>query len=106
MGISYTKQSHRWIATQRVQTVEATFDGSYTSGGEDLVASDAGLGSIDHVDVVEGTTAKGYVVRWDNANGKVQAFESSADGSPLDEVAASKSDLNNETIELRVWGRS
>jgi len=106
MGISYSTGDHRWLGNQRVQTITATFDGSYTSGGETLAASDANLGSIEHVDVVEGTTAKGYVVRWDEANGTIQAFEAAADGNPLDEVAAGKADLNGETIKLRVWGRS
>lgn len=106
MGISYTYEGHRWLGTQRLSTIEATFDGSYTTGGETLAASDADLGSIEHVDVVEGTTAKGYVVRWDKANGTLQAFEAAADGNALDEVAAGKADLNGETIQLRVWGRS
>lgn len=108
MGISYSLDTseHRWVGTQRVQVVTATFDGSYTSGGEALNPSDADLATIEHVDVVEGTTAKGYVVRWDKANGTLQAFEAAADGNPLDEVAAGKADLNNETIDIRVWGRS
>lgn len=106
MGISYATQAETLIANQRVVTIEATFDGSYSSGGEALDPADAGLDSIAHVDMVEGCTAKGYVVRWDKANGTIQAFESSADGSPLDEVSAGKADLNNETIQLRVWGRS
>lgn len=106
MGISYSIGEHRWVSNQRVQTVTATFDGSYNAGGETLAAADADLGSIDHVDVIEGTTAKGYVVRWDKANGTIQAFEAAADGNPLDEVAAGKADLNNETVDLRVWGRS
>lgn len=106
MGISYTQQDDRPVGNQRVVTLEATFDTDYSTGGEALAASDADLRKIEHVDVIEGTTAKGYVIRWDKANDTVQAFEAAADGSPLDEVAAGKNDLTDETIQLRVWGRS
>lgn len=106
MGISYSEEDHRWLGNQRVVTLEATFDTDYSTGGEDLTADDAGLDEIEHVDIVENTTAKGYVPRWDKANGKIEVFEAAADGNPLDEVAAGKNDLTDETIQLRVWGRS
>lgn len=111
MGIAYTVEDERFIANQRVITLEATFDTDYSTGGEDLTPSDLAdigieLDTIEHVDIVEGTTAKGYVPRWDKANDTIQAFEAAADGNPLDEVAAGKNDLTDETIQLRVWGRS
>lgn len=106
MGIAYTQQDDRPVGNQRVVTLEATFDAAYSTGGEALSAADADLGTIEHVDIVEAVTAKGYVIRWDKATGTIQAFEASTDGTPLDEVAAGKADLENETIQLRVWGRS
>lgn len=107
MGISYTDQDdHRWVGNQRVLLLEAQFDTDYTQGGEDLNASDAGLSTIEHVDFVEQLTEKGYAPRWNKTAGTIEAFEASADGNPLDEVAAGKNDLANETVQVRVWGRS
>ena len=105
MGISYTQQSHGWSGNQRQVTLEAQFDASYTAGGEPLAAADAGLGSIEGVNVESGASESGYVARWDDAAGTLMMFEEDATAGPLAEVAGA-TDLSTESLRVTVWGRS
>lgn len=69
------------------QEVLATvaFDASYPTGGEALAASDFGM-RVGVLNDVQAQSNSGYVFQWDQANKKLLAFESGADGTPNDEV--------------------
>lgn len=74
----------------KVAVVSVTFDSSYATGGESLVASDVNLNTIDFV-IVE--PKGGYVFSYDYTNAKIQAYRTkdpaAAGGAdiPLPEVA-------------------
>ena len=105
MGITYTREGHRWIANQRVVTAEAAFDADYTAGGEPLNPNDVGLGRIENVDIQSNTTGSGYVVEWDDDAGTLVVREESDTGGGLTEVADA-TDLSGEEVTIRIWGRS
>lgn len=106
MGVSYDVLDREMAAhVGRRILVEATFDASYTSGGESLGSSDVRLDSLDTVSVLSGVTASGYVVRHDAAAGTLQVFVEADVGGPLAE-AADGTDLSGETVRLEVTGRS
>lgn len=105
MGISYTRDDHRWLSNQQEVTLTASFDASYTTGGEALNPDDAGLGRIENVDIESITTDSGYVVEWDDDAGTLVVREESDTGGGLTEVAAG-TDLSTESIRLSVRGRS
>ena len=105
MGVTYTRDDHRWVGNQRVVTAEAAFDASYTAGGEALTAGDVDLGVIQNVDVQSNTTGSGYVVEWDDDAGTLVVREESDTGGGLTEVADA-TDLSGEEVTIRVWGRS
>lgn len=106
MGISYTEQGHRWVGTQREVVLEASFDTSYTAGGESLAPGDAGLGIIENVTIESGASDSGYVARWDDANGTIMMFEETdSTSAPLGEVAGT-TDLSAESVRISVRGRS
>lgn len=103
MGISYEPIKRRFVATYREQTLEATFDASYTAGGEALDPGDANLGHIQNVTVESVTTDSGYVVQWDDDAGTLVVREGGGAGAPLAEIAGG-TDLTGETVRLRVRG--
>lgn len=98
MGVSYTRTDHRWVAIQRVVTLEAAFDDSYTPGGEDLSAADAGLGKIEHVTILTNVTDAGHVATHDA--GKLQLFGND-DGAEASGTAA-----DGDTVLVEIRGRS
>lgn len=105
MGISYSRVDHRWVGNQREVVLEASFDASYTAGGEALTAGDAGLREIDNVNIESGASESGYVARWDDANGTLMMFEETdSTSASLGEVAGS-TDLSTETLRVTVRGR-
>lgn len=105
MGITYTRDDHRWNGTQREVVVDAAFDSSYNAGGETLNPGDVGLGSIENVSIESNTTDSGYVVEWDDANDALVVREESDAGGGLTEVADA-TDLSGESVRLSVRGRS
>lgn len=106
MGISYTREDHRWVANQRVVVLEATFDNSYTAGGEPLNPEDANLGRIEHVDVVDGVLSSGHVLRYDPDADALLVYEEADTASGMSELADGSADIDGETVRVRVWGRS
>lgn len=107
MGISYTQADHRWTGgNQREVTLDGAFDTSYTAGGEALNPGDAGLTTIENVDIESVSTESGYVARWDDANGTILLFEETdSTSAPLGEVAGG-TDVSTESVRVSVRGRS
>lgn len=70
----------------KLVAAQITFDSSYPTGGEALVASDFGLTEILAVICLP---SGGYVGEFDEANGKLKTFwvDTTVDGAPLAEVA-------------------
>lgn len=105
MGVSYTQEDHSWLGNGREVVLTASFDASYTAGGEPLNPGDAGLRDIESVTIETGATETGYNPRWDPANGTVMMFhETDTTTGGANEVAAG-TDLSTETVRLRVRGR-
>lgn len=95
---------------KRVRVYDVTFDNSYPTGGESLVASDVKLKKIEQViphgaavdsDGSGGTQA--VAVTYDHTNSKLQAFESGASGAVLPEKGNTES-LANYTVRVTVIG--
>lgn len=104
MALSVAKGSHHAMGSMRAIEVTLAFDDSYPTGGEVLAASDLGLSEVRYFPTV---LAGGYVLQYDYANGKLQAFyadnDAVADG-PLIEVA-NATDLETLTgIKVLVFG--
>lgn len=101
MGITTSRDDHRWIGNQRVVTATVTFDASYTNGGEALAAGDVDLGSIENLSVESGTTSSGLPVEWDADTGVLVVYDASHT-----EQSAGAAAVDGETVRVRVWGRS
>lgn len=97
---------------KRVKVRDITFDSSYPTGGEALVASDVGLSKIEHVipngpaadsDGTGGTHA--VLVRYDYSTSTIQAFEggASANAAVFDEKGDTES-LANYTVRVTFIG--
>lgn len=105
MGISFSEIQEEPVANQVIKYVEATFDASYTAGGEPVTASDVRLGRINTVSISSGLSAGGYSPRWDAAAGTLMMYQDGGAGAPSAEVAGG-TDLTGETVRLTVRGRS
>lgn len=105
MGITYTVDDHKWLGNQRVAVVTASFDASYTAGGEPLVADDVDMDGIGAVLFEEPVSEGGYVASYREGTGTIKMYTSGGGGSPLAEVAGA-TDLSTESVTLQVWGRS
>lgn len=106
MGITYDVLDRDMAAhVGRRVLVEATFDATYTAGGEALGPDDVRLDGLDSVQVLSGITGGGYVVRHDPSAGTLQVFVEADLGGPLTE-AAGGTDLTGESVRLEIEGRS
>ena len=105
MGITLTTVASYGDDIRRVEQVEATFDASYTAGGESITPADVDLGSIESASIDSGASPGGYVPRFDPETNSVLMFEENATAGPLAEVAGG-SDLSGETVRLTIRGRS
>jgi hypothetical protein len=72
----------------KVVLADITFDDSYATGGEAIVAADLGLTSLELliVNPAPGTTT--YLPVWDSANAKIKVYNSAGDGDAFDEAAS------------------
>lgn len=105
MGVTLTTVESYGDDIRRVEQVEATFDASYTAGGEAITATDVDLGSIESVSIDSGASPSGYVPRFDHGTNSILMFEENATAGPLAEVAGA-TDLTGETVRLTIRGRS
>lgn len=105
MGVTLTTVESYGDDIRRVEQVEATFDASYTAGGEAITATDVNLGSIGSVSIASGASPSGYVPRYDADTDSILMFEENATAGPLVEVAGG-TDLSGETVRLTIHGRS
>ena len=85
--------------------VEVAFDSAYPAGGEAIVAADLGVNRIANGAVLE--VSNGSLVthgRWDNANGKVLAYDVADDTGLLAEIA-NETDLatTEEKVKMLFW---
>lgn len=71
MVLALSKIEHHSIGSLRGVTATLTFDSSYLTNGEALVARDLGLGQLLMVSIVQGED--GFVFEWDSANNKILA---------------------------------
>lgn len=91
----------------KLVTGTITFDSSYATGGEALVATDVGLSS--NIEIICCSPASGYVFEYDYANKKLEAFNTTkggaipAGGAPGVEVA-STTDLSSVTCRFIAFG--
>lgn len=86
---------------------DVTFDSSYPTGGEAVSPPQLGLQSVDFVSV---SSADGYIVEYDYANGKLIARTptnvsdgEAAAAAPADEVA-NATDLSAVTVRVLAIG--
>lgn len=100
MGVSRTDG-----VVQRVVGCTVTFDDSYPTGGEAIVASDiepalgGAMSAVDFVVIGSSREAGTEVVLWDRSEAKLLVF--TADGTQ----AANASDQSAVTAEILVYGR-
>lgn len=106
MGVTYDVLDRDMAAhVGRRIIVEATFDLSYTAGGEALGPGDVRLDTIEGVSVLGSVTGGGYAVGYDAGAGTLRVYEEDAVAGPLAEVAGG-TDLSGESVRLEIIGRS
>jgi len=71
MALTFVDDARSVIRNKRMVVASVTFDSSYPTGGEPLVAADLGLGSIDYLSA---TTDGSNAIVWDKANNKLKAY--------------------------------
>lgn len=74
------------IGKSQMVIAPLNFVGTYATSGDTLAASAVGGGRVKKIKHVSVDGSGGYVYTWDQAAGKLLAFESGADGTPNDEV--------------------
>lgn len=93
------------VGNKKVRTYDVTFDSSYATGGESLVASDVGLRKIIAVTgdgtftATEGGTT-GVQVAYDYTNSKLQAFWGNAGTASVAPEVTSTTDISTQTGRL------
>lgn len=98
MALTNTVVKHAVEGAHRVKYVDITFDSSYATGGEALVAADVGLSKIVHVGVGTGNvTTVFYLSQFDYTNNKLLTFTAGAQ-------TASTTDLSALTVRVRIAG--
>lgn len=104
MGVSYSVDRDGYDGGIRAEAkLTASFDTSYTAGGEPLTAADARMGRIDDVVLADNVTESGYIARYDQSAGTIVMYEGGGAGATLSEVAGS-TDLSSESVTLLVRG--
>lgn len=101
MGVSLTEDDHRWVGNQRVVTATATFDASYTNGGEAIAPTDVDLNTIESVSIDSGTTSGGNPVEYDRTSGVLVVYDSTHS-----ELADGSAAVDGQTVTLTIRGRS
>jgi len=93
------------LANARRVLLSITFDASYVTGGESILASDVGLGEILHINFNQGED--GYVFHWDSVAQTIVAYyadyDAVADGALIE--VANAVDLSAVVVEVEVIGR-
>lgn len=78
MALTVTEIARSVFGNKRTVIAEITFDSSYATGGEALVAADFGLSSLDAVMpagvAAAAAGAAAVAVKFDRTNNKLQAF--------------------------------
>lgn len=101
MGVSLTQDDHRWVGNQRVVDATATFDASYTNGGEAISPPDVDLDAIESVSIDSGLTSGGNPVEYDPTSGVLVVYDNTHS-----ELADGSSAVDGETVSLTIRGRS
>lgn len=78
LTVSIVKRSAGLVPAGRAVIADVTFDSSYPAGGEPYTASMFGLNSVDFMacEPALGSSTTAYVCRADQANSKLQLFNS------------------------------
>jgi hypothetical protein len=92
---------------KRIKTRQVTFDSTYPTGGESLVASDFGLKTIDTV-LVAGPARKSdgsnaVIASFDHTNKTLMAFWSAASGAAPGQVS-NNTDLSTYSVRVVAIG--
>ena len=107
MAVSVTKITSGHLGPLKAFVGTVTFDSSYVTAGEPVVASDFGLTTILAVFCGSASAEAGTVggvVRYDKTNSKLQVFETgTGDTAPLAEVT-SADNLSTYIVDVLVIG--
>lgn len=83
--------------------VDITLDNAYTAGGWAITAANVGLPTGGTLYCLIPSPSKGgYVLEWDQVNGKLQAFQEADGAGAMAEIDAA--DLNGEVVRCLVIG--
>ena len=97
MALTITPVRSFVVGDRRMVIADVTFDSSYATGGEALVASDLGLKlGLDSIHAA--STTRGHTCPYDYVNGKLMAFSGGT------EVSAA-TDLSRVTTRVTAIGR-
>ena len=103
MAVSVSNKATLNTNTEKTVISEVTFDSSYPTGGEAVVASDFGLHGITHVLVTQSNVAtkRGY---WEETTGKILVYVE--DGTTgIEAQAASTSDQSALSVQVFAVGK-
>lgn len=84
--------------------VEITLDNNYPTNGWPITAKDLGFGSsavLEFLSLGSMLTTNGYFLVWDQANGKLKAYQCAGAGAAATELANNASVLNTIKIQVR-----
>lgn len=105
MALTHVVLTRSVFGDRRIVATETTFDSSYVTGGEPVLASEFGLTKIEAL-MATPANVDGYVPSWDRTNSKLVALygdnNNAADG-PLIEVP-NATDLSAVQVSLLVIG--
>ena len=101
MALTFTNVKRSFFGDQKVVHATATFDSSYPTGGESIVAADLGMSQVDQMHV-SGLSiddeALGHVV-WDRTNEKLIVIVA------VGTQEGNATDLSATTCEITAFGK-
>lgn len=101
MALTVTNRRTTVFGNKRVATATVTFDSSYPTGGETLLASDFGLTRFEHVSTAISTDDGSVIAAWnsDEDTPTLQAFDPTTGAEHTDTT-----DLTDLAVDLFVIG--
>ena len=99
MSLSFKRDEIQNFGAFMGRHVTVTLDSSYPSNGYKIEPEDVGLGSLDHIIVMDSLIGNGYLAEWDGLYKKLVVHQVGSTNSMLG-TAPSGTDLSGIEVNL------
>lgn len=103
MALTWTVTKTRRLGPMKVVTGSVAFDDHYDTNG--YAVTTGTLGFLTDIEMISFGDAAGYVPQWDNTNGKVKVYLTTAGAAALGEVTHTTSLAALTAVPFIAFGR-